>query len=146
MDSSFSFVQCLCSNAVVISCCQSLFLLVVRCTLKVLVLICQPKIILISEGKPSAKCLILLMMSDLLVASCGDGGLKRHSKAMGTACVRRRGILPIAAPAMKISSMKLSATMSLGGVGPRVGQLLQMGCWVMLRWEWHLRRGSLLVG
>lgn len=115
IDSRVPLEHCLCISDKLMSCCQSSLLLVVRWTLKDLVLICQPKTILTSDGKPSARCLILLMMSVLFVASWEDGGLKRHSKAMGTACVSLSGMSPIATPAMKISSMKLSATIFLGG-------------------------------
>ena len=75
----------------------------------------HPSMIFVSDGEPSAKCFVRLMISDLCVASCGDDGLKRHSSASGTACVIRWWLLAMATAAMKMSSIKLSAMMSLGG-------------------------------
>ena len=75
----------------------------------------HPSMIFVSDGEPSAKCFVRLMISDLCVASCGDDGLKRHSSASGTACVIHWWLLAMATAAMKMSSIKLSAMMSLGG-------------------------------
>ena len=97
------------------SSCQSFLLLAVRYTLKVLVLIFHPNTTFTSEGKPSAKCLVWFMMDVRWVASFGEGGWKRHSRASGTAWVILRRMSSFIAPAMKMSSIKLSAMMSLGG-------------------------------
>ena len=78
-------------------------------------LIDQPKTVLISDGSPSAICLTLFMISARCVASASEGGLNRHSSASGTAWVTLRQFWSMSMPAMKMSSIKLSATMSRGG-------------------------------
>ena len=94
---------------------QSFILFSVRCTLKVRVLINHPKMILHSDGSPSAQCLVTFMISSRLVASLACGGLNKQSSAKGTEWVILILFSSLSTPAMKISSMKLSAIMSLGG-------------------------------
>ena len=79
--------------------------------------ICQPRIILRSDRRPSARCFFIDMMGCRGVASWGSMGRVMASNASGIEWVMRRRLLPVSVPAWKMSSMKLSVTMSRGGRG-----------------------------
>ena len=127
------------------SSCQSFLLLAVRYTLKVLVLIFHPNTTFTSEGKPSAKCLVWFMMDVRWVASFGEGGWKRHSRASGTAWVILRRMSSFIAPAMKMSSIKLSVMMSRGGRVTIRGSAAPKGVWVGSRVGVVSKKGKLDV-
>ena len=80
-----------------------------------LVSISQPKITFCSDSWPSAKCFVMEMMDFLGVASSLCIGRVTASSANGTEWMIRCCVSPKSTPAWKISSMKLSVTMSLGG-------------------------------
>ena len=116
MVSSVAFVHHrLERRAVEMSFAQSFILFSVKNTWNIQVSIIQPRIILVSDGSPSARCLVTFMISLCWVVSSTEGGLNKHSRASGTAWVTLILLSPSSIPAMKISSMKLSATMLHGG-------------------------------
>jgi hypothetical protein len=77
----------------------------------------HPSMTFCSDNVPSARCLVTLIMSFLFVASLGSSGLKNACNVSGTECFRRSILSLILTPAWKISSMKLSLMMFLGGRG-----------------------------
>ena len=94
---------------------QSVHFSGVRNTLRHRESIFQPRIVLVSDSLPSAKCFFIEMMEFLVMSSPFCIGLVMASSARGTECMSLSLFSPISTPAWNMSSMKLSDTMSCGG-------------------------------
>jgi hypothetical protein len=117
MDSNSCFEHVFEFRQVRMSFSQSLAFSFGRNTRNLRVSISHPRMTFLSASVPSAKCLVMLMISFLVVASSLSTGLKNASKASGTECFNRSVLSSMSTPAWKMSSMKLSLTISLGGNG-----------------------------